>query len=83
MRIASAEIFRVARGRFLAIGGNQLREREEQRGLRQTIAVDTVVAGFRPRILEIAEREAFLLVLRNRSRVARQEFGSLPSLKIT
>jgi two-component system chemotaxis response regulator CheY len=59
-----SEVLGIARRRFFAVGGNELHEREEERGLRQAIAVDAVVVRFRPGLLQIAERQPLLLVIR-------------------
>src|SRR5208282_5982757 len=58
------KVFRVTGGRFLAVGGNQLGECQEERGLRQAIAIDAVVMRLRPRLLQTNERQALLFVIR-------------------
>src|SRR5208282_344688 len=57
------KVFRVTGGRFLAVGGNQLGECQEERGLRQAIAIDAVVMRLRPRLLQTNERQALLFVI--------------------
>ena len=49
---ARGEVFRVAGCRFLAIGRDQFDQREEQRGLRQAVALDAVVTSFSPGFLQ-------------------------------
>ena len=51
------------RDRILAIGADQFGERREQAGLRQAVAIDAVMARFRPGLVEIAERGLLLLVV--------------------
>src|ERR1700746_210065 len=58
---AGGEIFGITRRGLFAVGRNKLGESEEQRGLRQAIAVDAVVQRLRPGVLKIAERDAFLV----------------------
>jgi hypothetical protein len=57
------KIFRVTGSRFLAVGGNQLGECQEERGLRKAIAIDAVVMRLRPRLLQTNERQALLFVV--------------------
>src|ERR1700676_5294051 len=54
------------RHRVFAVGYDQLRERREQAGLRQTVAIDAIVPRLRPGLVEIAERGLFLLVIGQR-----------------
>ena len=54
------------RHRVLAICPYQFGERREQARLCETVAVDPVMARFRPGLVEIAERGLFLLVVRQR-----------------
>ncbi len=63
---ARAEPFGESGGGFLAIGGDEFGEGGEQAGLRQAIAVDAVEARFGPRFVKIAQRHAFLFVVRHR-----------------
>lgn len=50
---------------IFTICGDELGERCEQAGLRQTIAVDAVKASFRPGFPEVAKCHALLLAIRN------------------
>ena len=49
--------------RLLAIGSDQLGHRREQAGLRETVAVDAIMARFRPGLAEIANRRLLLLMV--------------------
>src|SRR5215813_7911449 len=60
---ADREAFDEFLDRFLAIGSDQLGHRREQAGLRETIAVDAVMARFRPCLAEIANRLPLLLMV--------------------
>src|SRR5581483_2815235 len=60
---AHREAFGEFRHRILAIGGDELGECGEQARLRQAIAVDTVMARFGPRLVQIGERRLLLLVI--------------------
>src|SRR3954468_6120144 len=60
---AAGEAFDEFRHRVLAVGADQLGKRGEQARLRETIAVDAVVPGFRPSLVEIAERGLLLFVI--------------------
>ena len=62
---AHRKAFRKARCRFFAIGGDEFGELGKQSGLRQTVAVDTIDAGFDPGLVQIAEGSSFLLVVRS------------------
>ena len=68
--LAAAHACRQALNEFrhcvLAIGSNQLGERREQARLRKTVAIDPVMARFRPGLVEIAERGPLLLVIGQR-----------------
>src|ERR1700720_1129152 len=55
--------FGVAGGCVLAIGGNELDQRQKQRRLRQAIAVDALMARMNPCFLQITERQSLLLVI--------------------
>ena len=66
LRDARGEPFGVLRGRIFPIGRDELGQRGEERGLRETIAVDAVEARFAPGLVQISERELFLLVIGNR-----------------
>src|ERR1700691_149909 len=57
------EILGIARGRFLAVGRDQLGERKEERSLRQAIAVDAFVSRLYPRLLQITQRRPLLFVI--------------------
>src|SRR5262245_40371553 len=50
----------------LAIGADELAQRREQARLRHAVAVDAVKPGLCPRLVQIAEGNLFLLVIRNR-----------------
>jgi CheY-like chemotaxis protein len=63
---AGVEIFRVARRGLFAVCRNELGKRQKQRGLRQAVAFNALVRCFRPRVLQITERQLFLLVLGKR-----------------
>src|ERR1700760_1344972 len=54
------------RDRVLAIGTDQFGECREQARLREAVAVDAVMARFRPGLVEIAERGLLLLVVGQR-----------------
>src|SRR5579863_4047515 len=60
---ARRQAFGVRGGSFLAVGRDQFGEREEQRGLRQAVAVDAFVPRADPCFLEIAERQPLLFVV--------------------
>jgi len=62
---ARGEVFRVAGCRLLPIGRDQFDQREEQRGLREAVTLDPVMTGFSPGVLQVAERELLLLVIRH------------------
>jgi hypothetical protein len=51
------------RYRIFAVGSDQFGERREQAGLRQAVAVDAVMAGFSPGIVEVAERRLLLFLI--------------------
>src|SRR5689334_14998244 len=63
---AARETFDEFRHRVLAISADELRESREQAGLRQTVAVDAVMACFGPGLVEIAQCGLFLLVIGQR-----------------
>ena len=65
LRMRPARPSAKSRGGFLAIGRYQFGKGGEQTGLRQAVAVDALDARFGPRLVQIAERSAFLLVVRN------------------
>lgn len=54
---------RVARRRFFSVSGDQLGQGEKQRGLRQTVALNSLVMRLGPGILQIGKRQALLLFL--------------------
>lgn len=60
------EAFDEFRDRIFAIGADQFGECREQAGLRQAIAVDAVMARFRPGLVEITEGSLLLLVIGHR-----------------
>ena len=66
--------FGITRGRVFSVGGDQFGERQEQRGLRQAVPIDTVVLGVHPRLLQITERKPFLLVIGD-GLMGRRKFG--------
>jgi len=51
----------------LAVSANQFGERGEQAGLREAVAIDAIMARFRPGLVEIAERRLLLVGVRQRS----------------
>ena len=53
-------------GRFLAIGADEFRKCGEEACLRQTIAVDSVKAGFGPGLAQIAKCCAFGVLVKDR-----------------
>src|SRR5438128_1749356 len=63
---AGGQVFRIARRRVLAVGGDELGERGEQRGLRQAVLVDAIEARLGPSLPQIAQRAPFLLVIGRR-----------------
>jgi hypothetical protein len=62
---ADREGFDECRDRVFAVGFDQLGQRGEQARLRQAVAIDAIMARFRPGLVEIAERGLFLLVVRH------------------
>src|SRR4051812_26037373 len=63
---AAGEAFDEFRHRVLAVGADQLGKGGEQARLRETIAIDAVMPGFRPGFVEIAERGLLLFVIGQR-----------------
>ena len=63
---AGGKAFGIAGGGILAVGRNQLCKGGEQTGLRHVIVLDAIEAGFRPCLMQVAERHLFLLLLRHR-----------------
>ena len=63
-----AEPLGKACGGFFAVSRNQLGKCREQAGLRQAIAVDPLDARVRPSLVQVAERNALLLMFRSRPR---------------
>ena len=61
---AASETFDELRHGVLAIGADQFGECGEQAGLRQAIAVDTVVTRFRPCLVEVIQRGTLLILIR-------------------
>ena len=68
---AGRKAFDEFRHRVFAIGRDQFGERREQARLRQAVAVDAVVARFRPGLVEVAERGLLLFVVGQRIAVKR------------
>jgi hypothetical protein len=60
---APGEAFGVVRRCLLAVGGDQLGKRQEQRRLREAVAVDPIVARVHPGFLQIAERQLLLFMI--------------------
>ena len=60
---APGELFGVACRCLLAVGGDQLGKRQEERGLREAIPIDPVVARMHPGFLQIAERQPLLFMI--------------------
>ena len=63
---AGGEAFHEFRHRVLAVGADQFGEGREQAGLREAVAIDAIVARFRPGFVEIAERGLLLFVIGQR-----------------
>jgi hypothetical protein len=63
---APGKTFRIFRGGFFTIGGNEFGEGGKEAALRKAIAVDTIQAGFGPGFLQISERNPLLLMIRYR-----------------
>ena len=63
---ARAQAIGERRGGFFAIGGHEFGERGEQARLRKAVAVNAVVARFRPGFVEVAECHHFLFAVGNR-----------------
>jgi len=53
-------------GGFFAIGGHELSERGEQARLRKAVAVNAIVARFRPGFVQVAQCHHFLFAIGNR-----------------
>jgi hypothetical protein len=70
---AGRKAFDEFRHRVFTIGPNQFGERRKQAGLRQTVAIDAIVPGFRPGLVEVAERGLLLFVIGPRVARGREE----------
>jgi hypothetical protein len=73
---ADSEAFRERGRRFLAVGVDELSKSGEQAGLRQAIAVDSIEARFGPGLLQIAERNTFLLAVAGGPRAPKEKVNS-------
>ncbi len=63
---AGRKPFGVFGGRVLAVGRHELAQRAEQRGLRETVAVDALETRLAPRLEQIAQCDLLLLMVGSR-----------------
>ena len=60
---APGKAFGVVRRCLLAVRGDQLGQRQEERGLREAVPIDPIVARVHPGFLQIAERQPLLFMI--------------------